>query len=101
MKDGLKSEKRASVMRISVLAAAIALPLALGSCGGDPDPVWAQAFGFVCANHGSRGADATCKTRPPEPETVSRYCYDTLGDPNCFDQPDVISRNQELGSTGK
>ena len=88
-------------MRISVLAAAIALPLALGSCGGDPDPVWAQAFGFICANHGSPGADATCKTRPPEPETVSRYCYDTLGDPNCFDQPDVISKNQELGSSGK
>jgi hypothetical protein len=88
-------------MRISILAAAAALPLVLGSCGGDPDPIWAQAFGFVCANHDSAPADATCNTRPPEPETVSSYCYDTLGDPNCFDQPDVMSKNQELGSPGK
>jgi len=88
-------------MRISVLAAATALPLVLGSCGGDPDPFWQQAFGFVCSNHGSQAASLACKTRPPEPELVSRYCYETLGDPNCFDQPDEISKNQELGSSGK
>lgn len=87
-------------MRNSLLAAA-ALPLFLAGCGGDPDPVWAQAFGFVCSNHSSPGAQAACRTRAPEPETVSRFCYDTLGDPNCFDQPDEISKNQELGSSGK
>ncbi|MGE3334532.1 MAG: hypothetical protein AB7I36_12880 [Rhodospirillaceae bacterium] len=88
-------------MRISVFAALSTVCLTLGGCGGDPDPVWQQAFGYVCSNHGGRGADVTCKTRPPEPENVSRYCYDTLGDPNCFDQPDEISKNQELGSSGK
>lgn len=88
-------------MRISVLTAASAACLMLGGCGGDPDPVWQQAFGYVCSNNASRGADVTCKTRPPEPENVSRFCYDTLGDPNCFDQPDEISKNQELGSSGK
>jgi hypothetical protein len=101
MKDGLKSEEKGSVMRIPVLAAASALALLLGSCGGDPDPVWQQAFGFVCSNHDTPGTNAACKTRAPEPETVSRFCYDTLGDPNCFDQPDEISKNQELGSSGK
>lgn len=88
-------------MRISVIAFAAALPLVLGSCGGDPDPIWAQGFGFICSNHDSAPADATCRSHPPEPETVSRYCYDTLGDPNCFDQPDYVSKNQELGTTGK
>ena len=101
MKGGLKSEKRACHMRISALAVAAALPLLLGSCGGSPDPVWAQAFGFVCPNHAVPGTNLVCEGRPPEPENVSRYCYDTLGEPNCFDRPDVISKNQELGSTGK
>lgn len=88
-------------MRLPVLAAAALFPLVLGSCGGDPEAVWQQAFGFVCSNRTSAAADPVCKTHPPEAETVSRYCYDTLGDPNCFDQPDKISKNQELGSTGK
>ena len=88
-------------MRISVLAAAGAVCLMLGGCGGDPDPVWQQAFGYVCSNHGGNGNNVLCKTHPPEPENVSRFCYDTLGDPNCFDQRDEISKNQELGSSGK
>lgn len=90
-------------MRISVLAAVSAFPLLLSGCGGDPDPVWAQALGFVCSNHDNPGTGAVCKTRPASEtaETVSRYCYDTLGDPNCFDTPDEISKNQELGSSGK
>lgn len=77
--------------------------LLLGGCGSDPDPVWRQAFGYVCPNHDGRGADAVCKTRPPgaNQETVSRFCYETLGDANCFDQPDLMSKNQELGSSGK
>ncbi|MGE4064233.1 MAG: hypothetical protein AB7E79_12775 [Rhodospirillaceae bacterium] len=88
-------------MRIPVLAAMCAAPLVLSNCGGEPDPVWRQAFGFVCSNYSNPGTQVACKTHPPEAETVSRYCYDTLADPNCFDQPDEISRNQELGSSGK
>ncbi len=84
-------------MRFPVLAAGAALTLMLGGCGSDPDPIWAQSFGFVCAN----SANPACRTRPPESEMVSRYCYATLADSNCFDQPDVMSPNQELGSTGK
>jgi hypothetical protein len=89
-------------MRIPVLGAASALLLLLGGCGGDPDPVLAQGFGFVCSNHDNPGTDVLCKNRPAGKtgEVVSRYCYETIGDANCFDTPDVMSRNQELGSSG-
>lgn len=91
-------------MRVSVPAAIATTLLLLGGCGGDPDPVWQQGLGFICSNHDNPGTGAVCKTRPPGQngeEAVSRYCYDTIGEPNCFDTPDVVSRNQELGSSGK
>ena len=84
-------------MRFPVLAAGAALTLMLGGCGTDPDPIWAQSFGFVCANHNN----PACRARAPESELVSRYCYKSLADANCFDQPAVMSPNQELGSSGK
>lgn len=84
-------------MRFPVFAAGAALTLLLGGCGTNPDPIWAQSFGFVCANNNN----VACQTHAPESELVSRYCYRTLGEANCFDQPDVTSPNQELGSTGK
>jgi hypothetical protein len=78
---------------------AVVATLGLGGCGGDPDPVLRQAFGYVCANE----SGVLCKTRPvgADGAAVSRYCYETIGEANCFDQPDVMSKNQELGSSGK
>lgn len=92
-----------TALRTSILASLAVAALGLSGCGGDPDPVWAQAFGYVCPNHSGREADTVCKNRPPgtNQESVSRYCYATIGDANCFDRPDDMSRNQELGSSGK
>jgi hypothetical protein len=76
--------------------------LALFGCAGDPDVVWDQAFGFKCVNHSGAAADLVCKNRPPEQtaDQASRYCYKTLADANCFDQPDQDRKNQALGSSG-
>lgn len=89
--------------RVWILALLSLPALGLSGCGGDPDRVWAQAFGYQCSNHSGAEADAVCNTRPPgeKQETVSRYCYKTLADANCFDRPDEMSKNQELGSSGK
>jgi hypothetical protein len=81
--------------------ALIAAALALSGCGGTPDPVWAQAFGVKCAN--AVGApDFVCRTGPAEEteDGASRYCYATLGEPNCFDRPDPDRNQKPLGSTG-
>ncbi len=94
------------IPRLTAASAAIALSLTLGAvlggCGGDPDPIYRQAFGFVCPNHDSPAARTACANNAPGAgtEAVSRYCYKTLGDTNCFDQPDQDRKNQELGSSG-
>ncbi len=84
-----------------VLAAAAGL-LMLSGCGSDPDPVYAQAFGVRCTNHSGTLAATVCKTRPfgENAERPSRFCYKSLGDANCFDRPDDMHKNQELGSSG-
>ncbi len=84
------------------LAASAVLGLSLAGCGGNPDPIYSQAFGFQCPNHDSDAARLICQNNAPggPTETVSRYCYQTLGDTNCFDRPDQDRKNQELGSSG-
>ncbi len=73
----------------------------LSACGGDPAPVYAQAFGYRCDDHQSRAARSACqKSIDPGGAKVSRYCYRTLAGPNCFDRPDPDSKNQALGSSG-
>ncbi|MDX2222664.1 MAG: membrane lipoprotein lipid attachment site-containing protein [Rhodospirillaceae bacterium] len=87
-------------MRRYVLTATAALMLA--SCNGSPDPVIRQLTGYSCGKPGSTAPSPLCATRPPgEGEAaVSRYCYQTLGDANCFDRPDPDRKNQQLGSNG-
>jgi hypothetical protein len=81
--------------------AVLAVLTALSSCGTDPDPIYAQAFGFQCANSDSAIADIACVNRPAGGnEHVSRYCYATIGSSNCFDRPDQDRKNQALGSSG-
>ena len=81
---------------VSVIALA-----SLSACGGDPAPIYAQAFGFHCDRHSSAAARIAClKSNDPGGAQVSRYCYRTLGAPNCFDRPDPDSKNQALGSSG-
>ena len=82
------------------LASVIALA-SLSACGGDPGPIYAQAFGFHCDRHDSLGARVACgRSSDPGAAKVSRYCYRTLAEANCFDRPDPDSKNQALGSSG-
>jgi hypothetical protein len=77
--------------------------LALLGCGTvDTDATLKQAFGYHCEHHGGKTADKICNARPPgyRAEEVSRYCYTTLADTNCFDRPDADRQNQQVGSSG-
>jgi hypothetical protein len=80
----------------------IALAMALASCGGKPDPIWSQFFGFNCAASAGAASGAFCSTRAAGEGAaeVSRYCYQTLADANCLDRPDQDRKNQALGSSG-
>lgn len=85
----------------SVIAMMMAAAIVTG-CNGSPDPVIRQLTGYSCGAPGSTAPSPLCATRPPgEGEAaVSRYCYQTLGDANCFDRPDPDRKNQQLGSSG-
>lgn len=87
---------------LAAISMSLALATTLNGCGGDPDPIYAQSFGFVCSNHDNAAARAACRNHAPGfgTETVSRYCYKTMGDTNCFDRPDQDRKNQEQGSSG-
>lgn len=87
---------------IATLAKILVLGSILTGCGGSPDPIYSQAFGFQCPNHDNDAARLVCENNAPGgmTETVSRFCYKTLGDTNCFDRPDQDRKNQELGSSG-
>ncbi len=76
--------------------------LVLFGCASDPDPIYAQAFGYKCTSHEGSTAKMLCNNRPPGEgtEQVSRYCYKSLADANCFDRPDQDRKNQALGSSG-
>ena len=81
--------------------AALAVGAALSGCGQDPSHIYSQAFGFQCADMNTRTGRALClKSDQPGAAQVSRYCYKTLADANCFDRPDPDSKNQALGSAG-
>ena len=88
--------------KLSIVAAVLGAAMALTGCAGDPDTVYQQAFGFQCSNSDNFVSDIACINRPPgkNAEQVSRYCYKTIGDANCFDRPDMDRKNQALGSSG-
>ena len=88
--------------RLAAITLSLAFATILSGCGGDPDRIYAQSFGFVCSNHDNAAAHAACRDNSPGfgTETVSRFCYKTMGDPNCFDRPDQDRKNQEQGSSG-
>ena len=91
---------RFSPILVSVLSA-VAIGAGLSGCGQDPSNTYAQAFGFQCANMNSKAGRALClKSSDPGAAKVSRYCYKTLADANCFDRPDPDGKNQALGSSG-
>jgi hypothetical protein len=76
--------------------------LALYGCAGEPDQIYAQAFGVQCNATDSTTMEKICRNRPAGHgvEHVSRYCYKTIADANCFDRPDQDRKNQALGSSG-
>ena len=100
---GMASRKAyaAGLFGLYVVGFAIAA-LALYGCGTKPDPIYAQAFGFTCTNADGYAGEHLCTDRPVGKgvEQVSRYCYKTLADANCFDRPDQDRKNQALGSSG-
>jgi hypothetical protein len=80
--------------------AAVAVVGFLGGCA-DPAPTYYQAFGFQCATKHSSAAAFLCnKSNDPGNAKVSRYCYKSLADTNCFDRPDPDQKNQPQGSPG-
>ncbi len=76
--------------------------MTLFGCGMSADATLAQAWGYRCEDHSGKVASRLCNARPPgyRAEEVSRYCYKTLADTNCFDQPDQDRKNQQMGSSG-
>jgi hypothetical protein len=81
------------------LAAAVMGSLVAGCA--DPAPTYYQAFGFQCATKHSGAAAMLCnKSNDPGAAKVSRYCYKSLADTNCFDRPDPDAKNQPMGSPG-
>ena len=81
------------------LGVAVALVM-LAGCA-DPAPTWYQAFGFRCDTKHSTASGIMCnKSHDPGSAHVSRYCYKTLADTNCFDRPDPDAKNQPQGSPG-
>ncbi|MBX7199372.1 MAG: hypothetical protein K1X51_08320 [Rhodospirillaceae bacterium] len=88
---------------VGLYAVGIAITaLALWSCTTEPDRIYTQAFGYQCYNADTSLGDTLCKNRPAGrgQAAVSRYCYKTIADANCFDRPDVDRKNQALGSSG-
>ena len=87
-------------MRASLLAAACAVLLV--GCNGKPDPVVRQLTGYQCGAPDASAPAMLCSTRPAGEGAaeVSRYCYATLADANCFDRPDPDRKNQPQGSSG-
>jgi hypothetical protein len=90
-----------SRMALSGLAV-LAMSACLYGCAGDPDTIYAQSVGLQCTQIEGTVGNLLCKTRPAGEgvEHVSRYCYATIGTPNCFDRPDPDRKNQALGSSG-
>ena len=75
------------------LLAVAAVASAVGGCA-NPTPTFYQAFGFQCAAREGRIVDIVCnRSSEPGAAKVSRYCYKTLADTNCFDRPDPDRKN--------
>jgi len=94
---------RANPTPLRAIARGALVGLGLGFLGGcaDPAPAYYQAFGFQCAQKKSGVSDVLCnKSHDPGAAKVSRYCYKTLADTNCFDRPDTDRKNQPQGSPG-
>ncbi|MBL8644621.1 MAG: hypothetical protein JNK21_11860 [Rhodospirillaceae bacterium] len=87
---------RTALLRTLLAAAALA---GLSACGGKPDPIMAQMFGMPCT--GEPG-NPLCSTKAPGEggAEVSRFCYATIADANCFDRPDQDRKNEAIGSWG-
>lgn len=100
---GGKALKKDNTMRRSFCTAGFLLVAAttLSGCGGKPDPVLAQAFGYSCGA-AENAPDTLCTQRPPGNggAEVSRFCYKSLADASCFDRPDPDRKNQQQGSSG-
>ena len=82
--------------------AVLAVAAGLSGCAGDADPIYAQTVGVQCSLSEHGWAGFACANHPPGSgiAQVSRYCYSTLGESNCFDRPDPDRKNQAQGFSG-
>lgn len=97
-----RDSARPSTSRLVLALASGLLLLFVEGCGGGGEhrqEALAQAFGYHCNVHNSKLANTICGKSSADGATVSRYCYKSMADANCFDRPDPDSKNQ-LGSSG-
>lgn len=72
----------------------------LAACSQTSDQILYQSVGYNCHKADGEVRDWVCSNNGDAVAQVSRYCYATLGDTNCFDRPDPDRTNQPQGSTG-
>ena len=83
----------------SCLTAIFGLVL-LSACSSNTDRMLNQAFGYNCVAADSTVGGWVCSENDASVASVSRYCYETLGQVNCFDRPDPDRNTRPQGSTG-
>ena len=72
----------------------------ISGCSANSDRMLDQAFGYNCYAADSAVGGLICSDNDTPVGQVSRYCYETLGQVNCFDRPDPDRNNRPQGSTG-
>ena len=72
----------------------------LAGCSSNTDRMLNQAFGYKCEAADSTVGGWICSENDASVATVSRYCYETLGEVNCFDRPDPDRSSRPQGTTG-
>ena len=69
-------------------------------CSANSDRMLNHAFGHNCVAANSTVGEWICSENDAPVAQVSRYCYQTLGEVNCFDRPDPDRGNRPEGTSG-
>lgn len=89
------------MLRSAALLSCASLSLCvLAGCSSNTDRMLDQAFGYKCEVADSTVGGWICSENDASVATVSRYCYETLGEVNCFDRPDPDRGSRPQGTTG-
>ncbi len=85
------------MIRIAIVCTSIAL---CSGCSANSDRMLNQAFGYNCVAADSTIGGWICSENDAPAAQMSRYCYETLGEVNCFDRPDPDRQNRPQGTSG-